>query len=299
MKCPHCGIHYMDGERECPLCGKRPGLLAPKKKSKFNSADVEQEYRPSPKKAKPATSTERKQTYNHKKPASTEAAWQRAAAGAHSHDNPLAASPRQQKNKASGCLVVVILFIIFIAASCIFGIMSYNDVAHSATDWLDDTFLSDDYDDSDDIYESCDPYEAFSSGTWVNEDYSLTMVVDDSGTISWSDGTKSAVDDYPLFQRLALTEDNASDYCSDDELEEYPIDEYTQYTLWASTWNDETDDSDSLSICLYMPNDVDAADVTSFDYYDYDAGEYHTFTYLSDATALPDSVIAGQTSQSA
>lgn len=29
MKCPYCGIHYMDEERECPICGKRnPGAGA-------------------------------------------------------------------------------------------------------------------------------------------------------------------------------------------------------------------------------------------------------------------------------
>lgn len=25
MKCQHCGIHFDDGERECPLCGARAG----------------------------------------------------------------------------------------------------------------------------------------------------------------------------------------------------------------------------------------------------------------------------------
>lgn len=23
MKCPYCGIHYLDEERECPICGRR------------------------------------------------------------------------------------------------------------------------------------------------------------------------------------------------------------------------------------------------------------------------------------
>lgn len=32
MKCPYCGVYYMDDEHECPICGKRPGLLAPKDK---------------------------------------------------------------------------------------------------------------------------------------------------------------------------------------------------------------------------------------------------------------------------
>lgn len=286
MKCPHCGIHYMDDERECPVCGKRPGILAPKKQSKFSGAQQE----PISKKSKPASSTKRKQTYNHKKPTSTEAAWQRAAAGAHSHDNPLAANAGRQKTKGSGCLIVAILLAVFIVAPAIFGMISFQNVTDSAADWLDNTFQSDDYDDYDDIYESCAPSDAFSSGTWVNEDASVTMAVDTAGTISWSDSNGDFLDDYPLFQHLALTEDNAGDYCSDTELEQYPIADYTQYVLWASVWNDETDDSNSLDICLYIPNDMDSAAVTSFDYYDYGTGEYHTFTYVSDSTVLPDSV---------
>ena len=39
MKCPYCGVHYLDGERECPVCGRRPGIIAPKKKSKFTTQD--------------------------------------------------------------------------------------------------------------------------------------------------------------------------------------------------------------------------------------------------------------------
>ena len=38
MKCPYCGVHYLDSEHECPVCGKRPGIGAPKKKSKIGRA---------------------------------------------------------------------------------------------------------------------------------------------------------------------------------------------------------------------------------------------------------------------
>ena len=32
MRCPYCGVNYTDGERQCPICGKRAPLNAPKKK---------------------------------------------------------------------------------------------------------------------------------------------------------------------------------------------------------------------------------------------------------------------------
>lgn len=31
MKCPYCGVHYMDDERECPICGKRSPIFGQKK----------------------------------------------------------------------------------------------------------------------------------------------------------------------------------------------------------------------------------------------------------------------------
>ena len=30
MKCPYCGVHYMDDERECPICGKRSPVFGEK-----------------------------------------------------------------------------------------------------------------------------------------------------------------------------------------------------------------------------------------------------------------------------
>lgn len=290
MKCPHCGIHYMDDERECPVCGKRPGLLAPKKKSKFTSTNAEPT---TPKKAKPAASTARKQTYNHKKPDSAQAAWQRASAGAHSHDNPLAAGARK-KSKHTGCLVVVVVLVVFFLIPVLLSAISFHDITNSAVNWLDDTFQSNDYEyeDYDDIYAYCDPSDAFPSGTWVNEDASVTMVVDAEGTVFWQDSNGSFQDEYPLFERLELSVSNAADYCTEEELTRYPVSDYIHYTLWASDTDPETDDFRSLDLYLYIHNDTDPADVSTFDYYDRETGEYHTFTYVSTATVLPETVVS-------
>lgn len=290
MKCPHCGIHYMDDERECPVCGKRPGLFAPKKKSKFTSASAEPT---APKKTKPAASTARKQTYNHKKPDSAEAAWQRAAAGAHSHDNPLASDTRK-KSRHTGCLAVVIVLAVFFLLPTLLSVVSFHSITDSAVNWLDNTFQSDDYeyDDYDDIYQSCDPSAAFPSGTWVNEDASVTMAVDEEGTVFWQDSDGSFQDDYPLFQRLELSVSNAADYCTEEELTLYPVSDYIHYTLWASDTDPETDDFRELDLYLYIHNDTDPADVTAFDYYDLETEEYHTFTYVSTATVLPEAAVS-------
>lgn len=32
MRCPYCDVNYTDGERQCPICGKRAPLNASKKK---------------------------------------------------------------------------------------------------------------------------------------------------------------------------------------------------------------------------------------------------------------------------
>ena len=125
MKCPHCGIYYTDGEKECPVCGKRPGIQA-SKPQKQSEGTSHKEILHQPKKQPSAQSTERKQTYGNKSK-STEAAWQQAAAGQHTHANPL--EPKQKKSGCgSGCLIILILFIV-ITTIQIIGAVGFNVMA--------------------------------------------------------------------------------------------------------------------------------------------------------------------------
>lgn len=89
MRCPYCGVNYTDGERQCPICGKRAPLNAPKKKKTIDFGIS----RESEEANYTAKSTERKQTYRdssnafqdipkreQKEKPDAESAWQRAAA---------------------------------------------------------------------------------------------------------------------------------------------------------------------------------------------------------------------------
>ena len=119
MRCPYCGVNYTDGERQCPICGKRAPLNAPKKKKTIDFGIS----RESEEANYTAKSTERKQTYRdssnafqdipkreQKEKPDAESAWQRAARGEHSHGNPL--EPKKKNGCGIGCLIVVIVFIV-------------------------------------------------------------------------------------------------------------------------------------------------------------------------------------------
>lgn len=236
MKCPHCGIYYMDDERECPVCGKRPGILTPNKKQVSHTTKLEKKKPP------------------------VQPAWQRTAAS------------QQKKKKSSpsiGCLTIIIFIVIINIAAGIVGLFM-NRTSH---------FISrepePEYNDSAEI--SCELLEIFPAGTWVNTDGTITMTIDSSGTLSWTDGIYTAVDNYPLCSRLELTEDNAEEYCSEQELQLYPIAEYTRYTLYA--WDNDND----LNICIYIPIESSLYNgITEFDYYDYLNDTFQTFRHVSD-----------------
>ena len=271
MKCPHCGIYYTDGEKKCPVCGKRPGIQAPKPQ-KQSEGTSHKEILHQPKKQPSAQSTERKQTYGNKSK-STEAAWQQAAAGQHTHANPL--EPKQKKSGCgSGCLIILIIFILITVIQIIgavgFNVFSYSeDVGESITSFLED----------EDIGEKMD-IQTVLTGTWRNTDGSLTLTIDEEGVVTWSDADGIHSDDVPLFERLNLTEDNQEEYCSADELQDYPPDSFTYYSLYAvaSEWDDDSE----LDMWFYLPQEEQSPEI--FDYYDYYEEAYGTFTRVSDST---------------
>lgn len=271
MKCPHCGIYYTDGEKKCPVCGKRPGIQAPKPQ-KQSEGTSHKEILHQPKKQPSAQSTERKQTYGNKSK-STEAAWQQAAAGQHTHANPL--EPKQKKSGCgSGCLIILIIFILITVIQIIgavgFNVFSYSeDVGESITSFLED----------EDIGEEMD-IQTVLTGTWRNTDGSLTLTIDEEGVVTWSDADGIHSDDVPLFERLNLTEDNQEEYCSADELQDYPPDSFTYYSLYAvaSDWDDDSE----LDMWFYLPREEQSPE--TFDYYDYYEETYGTFTRVSDST---------------
>ena len=275
MKCPHCGIYYTDGEKECPVCGKRPGMQAAKSSARKSSAGTSHKYVPhQPKKKPSAQSAERKQTYGNKS-SSTEAAWQQAAAGQHTHDNPL----EQKKKKSgcgSGCLIILIVFIL-ITAIQIIGAVGFNVMAKP--EGVIESIFSSSEESAEDIGEDVD-IQTVLTGTWRNTDGSLTLTIDEEGVITWSDADGIHSDDVPLFERLNLTEDNQKEYCSVDEIKDYPLDSFTYYSIYAMAA--EWDDDSELDMWFYLPQDTQSPE--TFDYYDYYEETYDTFTRVSDST---------------
>lgn len=277
MKCPHCGVHYMDEEKECPVCGKRAGLLVPRKQSKFSKTTQDTSYKPKPKKSS-GKSTARKQTYNNQRK-STAAAWQQAAAGQHIHDNPLERK-KKKSGCGTGCLIVVIIFIILIALN-IGSAINYSSIMDSDS-WTDsiDSFFDESYDDDDDLYSWTDIAE-MGVGTWSNTDGSVTFTIEEDGTLSWTNSSGSYTDHYPSCYFLQLNDGNQDMYCSEEELKSFSLDSYCYYEFWGYSFDDE--DSYSFDFRFYLPADANTLSST-FDYYDKDTGEYGTFTRVSEET---------------
>lgn len=273
MKCPHCGIYYTDGEKKCPVCGKRPGIQA-SKPQKQSEGTSHKEIPHQPKKPSSAQSTERKQTYGNKS-SSTEAAWQQAAAGQHTHTNPL--EPKQKKSGCgSGCLIILIVFIL-ITAIQIIGAVGFNVMAKP--EGVIESIFSSSEESAEDIGEDVD-IQTVLTGTWRNTDGSLTITIDEEGVVTWSDAAGIHSDDWPLFERLNLTEDNQKEYCSVDEIKDYPLDSFTYYSIYAMAA--EWDDDSELDMWFYLPQDTQSPE--TFDYYDYYEETYDTFTRVSDST---------------
>lgn len=256
MKCPYCGVHYMDDERVCPVCGRRAVFGAQKQEKR---ADFGVEYQP---KAKPARTTARKQTYdNRQKP--EEAAWEQAARGAHTHQNPL----EPKRHAGFGCLIAILLFLVFfvlvIAAFRVFDRMPLMDEAY---DMAEELF-------TDDAFEETDLPEQM-RGTWANDDATFLLTLEDDA-VSWETPDGTYTDTEPTLYYINLDADNADEYLTDEELEKYPPDSYSYYYL--ACWDDE---DDAASITLDVIVRSDSEDVYTLVCYDYDTDAYSALTRM-------------------
>lgn len=256
MKCPYCGVHYMDGERECPVCGKHAGPIAPKKQSKFTNPGFDMPYE---------AEKEKKATHTAKKSDSA-AAWQKAAAQSGSNPHARPGQKKQTTGCSIGCLIALIIMGVIIILTVFSARVGYNAVTTSSRE-EEPGFLEDD------IYESCEIADVL-TGTWGTSDGRLSITVHPDGTVAWTDGINTGEDEYPFCNRLLLNETNAGEYCSDEELKRFAIDQYTYYELHATDWENELDE---INLHLYLPADQDIDSLTSFECCDCDTEEFYTF----------------------
>lgn len=227
MKCPHCGIYYMDGERECPVCGKRAGIITPKKKSKFARVTT------------PTDRTKEKKARHQKSSVR--------------FDTPV----KPPKKKKPNFIVIALGIVIFLF---VLGFLS--TLVTSITESIHYKIAAPE---PESVYESCELYEILPAGTWETADGSMQFVTHSDGSISWTDGTETATDSYPMLDRVNLTEEIAPDFCSEYELENYPVSEYTHYNLW---FYDASSDLPEYDLCVYLVNGTVPDDITQFDCYD-------------------------------
>ena len=192
MKCPHCGVYYMDDERECPVCGKRPGIAAKKKK-----------YTPPISYDKPISKPKKKA-----EPAAVK------ASGVSADD----AKPKNKK--PHGCLTVFVLFVVIsVIANLIGGLFSSCSVSDIAVP-------------EPEPLSSEEPVICLTiaPGTWhiENETTDLTAVVDVDNTISWTVGTETAADLQPYFTAV----ENPEEEIGSETVRDYPSDTYDCYNLY-------------------------------------------------------------------
>lgn len=241
MKCPHCGIYYMDGEKECPVCGKRPGIMAPKKKSIFDMPA-------------PSTDQPKAQKVNRQK-------------NAVRLDEP--AKPKKKRLN----LPLIIFGIIFFLFAAVFVVSLVISITESIRYEIASP-------EPESVYESCELDEILPSGTWETVDGSMRFVTHADGSISWTDGTETATDSNPMLDRVNLTEENAPDFCSEYELENYPVSAYTHYNLW---FYDASTDLPEYDLCVYLLNESAPEEIAQFDCYDRITETNFTLYLMSDA----------------
>ena len=216
MKCQHCGIHFDDDERVCPMCGARAG-------TKGRMSKPEPKWHGKPRE----TYTEYHPTIENSSSVKT----------AKSKSRPLKDKPRKKKGRWG--LVVTVLAILTILPNLFAFVIDEilpDFVDHWGASYTADYNNSDSYDDSDDsTYGYDDAYDTFRDALGENG-----ITASAYGNVY----TLKAEDDGDSYE-FAYTESDGSRFCStgtafcyreDDEdyyyREEYPFEEYIMYSVY-------------------------------------------------------------------
>lgn len=274
MRCPHCGIYYMDDETVCPVCGKRSGVR-PQKKTK-------------PETAQPSDAD--------RKRGQAKSSWtdESHTGSAESKKRRKRAKPARtfSKRRNSKSIWVVILCLVFSVLISIIPkiVLNPEDYLRSPEDTplLSSLF----HDDEDDLWREDyfdDPVTQCLIGTWECEDGVInTVTIHDDGTLDWTeeDG-KQYTTAFPAFYEIC-SEDAVSNLVS----ESYPADRYRYCYVSGYSSDDDSDDSDdhSFDLCFMIPTplyesekpaNIDASIPAVTSYWDEDAEEM-TCTKIQD-----------------
>lgn len=197
MRCPHCGIHYMDGEKICPICGKRAGIAAARR---TNTKPV-RSAQPSQSKTKPSANRTTAKRSSKPQAAAPSTAWRETP------KRPKKSA--QQTKKKRGCTTpFLILFVIYL----LFTFFSAVDLPDRLP-WSDemDEFG---YEDDVDWVETYDYPVACMIGTWESTETGDQLTVEEDGSVTLTSGDVSCTADSSdsFFQVLNLESASTKDY---------------------------------------------------------------------------------------
>lgn len=230
MRCPHCGIHYMDGDSVCPICGKSAGRPA-KRKEKVTYTTTTPRTK-TPHEHIPKTSYTKKQ-----------------------------AKPRRKRFPIFTILIVLIILntVFQFAFSNSFAkpvdfsspsafVNGLADCFRSAFGDSDSDYTYGDYNyDYDEVY----LYTQMLTGTWS---------CDDNDTVLYFNGDYIAQAEYGEHTSTGVY----SSLLSDNDLiyetyaDEYPPDEYVYYDTSFYLDDDFDSDDNYVELLLFVPSDWDA-----------------------------------------
>lgn len=268
MKCPYCGIYFIDGERECPVCGRRIPTGAAKSKE---TGELHQ-------------NTQHKKVKFSAKPDSEQRRQMHAADAPPSPPLRTFSAKPKQKSGGRGCLVgVLLLLLLFSLFGGLFGLVFdaafVDQIIEGVNSGMEDAF-SDPSENLQEYSEELDEVPKELVGTWKSEDTDLTFEFRKNGQVRWNrEGFDEPLQATPTVVSYASLQEASEEVISDiaDEygLEQLAPEEYTMYEVSAyNPWNEGDMDVD-LDLRLYVSNEEENPDTLVV--YDHYSDEYDAF----------------------
>lgn len=178
MKCPNCGIHYDDGDKECPICGTRRPLFAQSTNPPAARTTAELAR----------TTAGRKK----RKPATPPPQTPYTAATTSTQKKASASKPKKKRNPV---FIIILIIVLINVIPAIFGaftslansiIESFDDPTHRAEDYYTTPLPDDVFDELTFPYPSV--YDGPQGTLTLNEDCTYQVEADglyETGTIFW------------------------------------------------------------------------------------------------------------------
>lgn len=252
MKCPYCKIHYMDDERECPICGKpNPARWSAKQRAaqKQSSAKTTEKY-PSIR----HRSSSRKSTAKQK----TSSPWSSKTTATPSSTTTSASSKKNQSKQKSARLGAIVSVAVVLISLIPTGISALQDVLED----VDFSSIVEQFQPQPEYEEDISPVPDYTppasaydqiGGEWVGMDDAGYLALDlDSLDYSYSpDNTQNLEHGYALVYEVDQYQDDSGAVQYSYQVDFYPNWSDYGYSMYL-TGTDS--DPDVLGTILYDQN---------------------------------------------